>query len=60
MGNHAQSPSGSAIALHNVLVMATKPAKSLLHAGQDWLLSCTRNPANVQRTWAASAQEATR
>ncbi|KUO13069.1 hypothetical protein [Streptomyces dysideae] len=34
--------------------MATKPAQSTLQAGQDWLLSCTRNPTAACRAWAAN------
>lgn len=48
--NPAQSFSGSAIAFHTVLVMATRP---LSEAGQKWLLSCAPHPADVQRRWAA-------
>jgi hypothetical protein len=42
-----------AIALPNVLVMVTKPARSTRQAGQDWLLSCTRNRADVCHAWDA-------
>lgn len=33
--------------------MATNPIQSTLQAGQDWLLSCTRNPAAVCHAWSA-------
>lgn len=33
--------------------MATKPARSLRQAGQDWLLSCTASPTAVKRAWAS-------
>ncbi|KAB1142670.1 hypothetical protein F7R91_28135 [Streptomyces luteolifulvus] len=33
--------------------MAAKFARSIRQAGQDWLLSCARNPADVLRWWAA-------
>ncbi|MFI9339950.1 hypothetical protein ACIG0D_01540 [Streptomyces sp. NPDC052773] len=31
--------------------MATTPTRSLRDAGQAWLLSCTNQPAHVQRAW---------
>ncbi|PAZ10827.1 hypothetical protein CLM62_38690 [Streptomyces sp. SA15] len=34
--------------------MVTKPITGTTRqAGQDWLLSCTRNPTDVRRAWAA-------
>ncbi|MFG2554961.1 hypothetical protein [Streptomyces sp. NPDC048581] len=33
--------------------MATNPIRLTLQAGQDWLLSCARNPSAVCRAWAA-------
>jgi hypothetical protein len=51
--NQAQSARRRAIALPNVLVMATKPIQHTRQSGQDWLLSCTRNPTDVRRAWAS-------
>ncbi|WP_345589068.1 hypothetical protein [Streptomyces marokkonensis] len=33
--------------------MATKPARSLRDAGQEWLLACTDQPTRVRRAWNA-------
>ena len=47
-----QSRRRDAIALPNVLIMVTDPIRSTLQAGQDWLLSCTRNSTDVRHAWA--------